>query len=227
VPGPAVLPAFSFAYFDTDQGQYVTRELGPFEIEVIPAGDQQRVLVDASAQSAAAVEVLGSDIRPLVTEPGSLRPDRGMTPAQAAAVVVPPVLCGAFMVFLSRRRRYAGDAGLARARRARAHALRKLRHVTGADDPSSALHEALGGYLADKLGVLPGAVTSHEAGALLRERGMDDGTIEGAERILRACERARYAAAPLSADEIRALVDAAGKAIERVEALVRKGGARS
>ena len=68
-------------------------------------------------------------------------------------------------------------------------------------------------------------MTSADARTLIKERGIDAAHAENLEKVLRACERARYASQPLSPNELNALISAAEAAILQIGDQARKGSA--
>src|SRR5690606_37698277 len=112
------LPKVSFAYFDPGEGKYKTLQAGPFALEVTPSAESSpRVTVDAQG-SDAPVPATGG-LRPILTTPGVLRPQTSNLWALAALVAAPPAAFLALAWVLARRRRFAEDAGYARAYHAR------------------------------------------------------------------------------------------------------------
>lgn len=222
-PGPLTIPEVRFVHFDPVAGQYKSAVVGPFEVNVLPSGKQtERVVVDASTPMEPIGIPSGGEMRPLVFDPGTLRP-RGMsTPELAVLVALPPVAYLALSLFLRRRRKLIEDPRYARAVRAEARAIKRLDSVRESSEPSEALYRALSGYLADKFDVEESGMTSSDAARLLEANGVDSEVATGIVRILRACERARYGATDLGPDEAVALESGARTAIRRLEEMVGK-----
>lgn len=217
--GDVTIPAIDFCYFDPEAETYRTDTLGPFTISVQPAQDaQNRVIVDAEdAEPRGDVEVVGQDIRPILTEmPAILTPPS--TPMVALAAGAPPIAFAAWALALRRRRRYRDDVPYARSRRAKTRARHRLEAARNAADPQEGIYRALTGFVSDKLGTEAGGATSDDVRGLLDGRELDDELVQGVLRILRTIERARYGSTRLSDAETAALTDAARNCIDAMDA---------
>ena len=82
---------------------------------------------------------------------------------------------------------------------------------------------ALVGFVADTLSVPEAGMTSVDARRAIAERGMPNALAESVEKILRACERARYAGAALPEAELCALIDAAVHVMDQIDAARAEG----
>lgn len=226
--GALTIPAFPFCHFDPEREDYVVEELGPFLLNVLPAGDPGRHMVvdEGLREPEPDSQSITTDIRGFRGRGGPLRAGGGVLPGQTAALVAaPPVLYAALALALARRRRLASDMGYARSVRARAQARRKLAAVAGSEDPMAALYRVLRTYLADRTGADAGGMTADDARRLLAERGVDDAIVREVYRLLRMCERARYAGDRPDAAEAERLADQVRDAIDRLEPAL-KGGAQ-
>ena len=126
---------------------------------------------------------------------------------------------------MTRRRRLADDVGYARSRKAKHKGIRRLEDVFDADDSADELFRAVAGYIGDKFNVHDGGMTSSEVTGLLESHEVDRGLVETFERILKSCDRSRYASEALSIDELRALVQASETAIHAFDNWRKHGGA--
>ena len=227
--GALAIPAFEFCYFDPDSTRYVTQTLGPFSLEVLPASDPQRRLVvdkDAQPEKQGTVDVIGVDIRPVVTDPGVLRRNNPSPVTTPALVLTPVAAYAGLALVMTRRRRFEQDIGFARRYRAHAAARRRLRSALQAREPADALCRAVIGYVADKCNVSEAGITSSDVEALLQSKQIDQDLLDNVLKILRACERARYASAELSPQEIDALIAGAHSNVDALERAL-KGGRRT
>jgi len=218
--GTLRIPSISFCYFDPTAESYKTEKTAPITVPVVLSAEESTPRVVVAPEALAmkgAVDVIGEDIHPIVTSPQRLRPE-GARRATTAAVVGMPVLayCGLALV-MRRRRRLEIDTGYARDYLAKSKGRRRLRGVAQAAEPSEELYKAVAGYIADKFNIPEGGVTSGDVAPLFGEHGVDGDLAEGFTRILKACERARYAGTKLSTDEVTALGEAAVVAMDRLD----------
>ncbi len=226
--GVITLPAFNYIYFDPEVGDYVQKTFGPYTLNVSAAADEQLHVIEAAPLPRAAdneVTVLGKDIQPNADTLGVLRPVDSGTARRAVTWSMPPIAYLAFALYARRRQRFEQDAGFVRAHRARSQGRKRIEAARDAEEPADALFRATTGFVADLLNVPEGGITSGDVERLLRERGIESETAALFRRVLRECERARYAAADLSAAEVEALIEAAQDAAAALEAQ-RKGARR-
>lgn len=191
------IPAIPFSWFDPESREYQTAWSEPIAIVVKPT---ETMSLSQIVQSG------GSSPRPRPNGGGSDAPSEGLLANRpgtsdllrdeaidldwrvVAAVAAPPVLAIAAIVFLRHRRRLLEDEGLARASRARRTALKRLR-AGNAD----AIAAAISGYVADR-GRLPSpTITRQEVRRMLEGLEAEPSLIDEIDRILRGCERSRFA----------------------------------
>ena len=226
--GALAIPQIPFCYFNPAEGTYKTELTPPFNIEVTTSNESPAPVATVAAppkKESGHVEVIGDDIHPMITNIGNLKPVRSWLFLSYVVFAVPMIVYCAFVVLMRHKRRMATDQGFARAHGAKSKARKRLRHVTETAEPSEELYRALNGYVADLFNVTEGGMTSSDVAALLQEHGMDSGVAETVEKVLKSCERARYAGVPLSRDEVAALTEAAIVALDQLEA-IQKGRRR-
>lgn len=223
--GDFEVPAIDFMYFEPRINNFRAETTKPLALRVLPSEEAGRLVAVGGSQrrGATGVDVLGEDLLPILTQTRALAPGRGGRALNTAAGLAPPLLCGAFLAYLARQRRIAADPRRARDRAAWTRTQKRLAHLDSAPDPVDALFRAVIEYLADKFHVEASGMTAPDARALLRERGVDEALTETVVRILRSCERARYAATPLGDDERAALTATAGEALDQLDAYIRRG----
>lgn len=218
--GIVTIPAIEFIYFDPSEDRYVSEAVGPFS-SVVQAMDAvpRHVIMAAEEQEAiGSVEILDEDLRPIVRETRRLRAHRPI-PYLPGAVAGAPVLAYAMAAVLAgRRRRFATDSRYARAYHARRNAMAGLGEVRAAQSPAESLNQVMVRYIADVFGLLAFGMTSADVREVLEQHGVEPSLIGQAERIMRACERASYAAADLSDDEWKALMNGAHEFVEGLQA---------
>ncbi|HNR34059.1 MAG TPA: BatD family protein [Candidatus Hydrogenedentes bacterium] len=224
-PGTLEIPAISYCYFDATEGAYKTEQTAPFTVTVLKSveSSQPRTLVTEHAPTEKGkVEVIGEDILPIVTNPGPLRPYRPSPINTGAALICPVAACGVVAAYTRRRRRFEQDTGLARSHGAKARFLKHLKTIGQSPEPSDELYRALIGYIADKFNRVESGMTSDDVRQIYESHGIGSDDTGQVVKILRACERARYAGGKLSGPEVQALADAAVQAIERLDEALKK-----
>lgn len=218
--GPLAIPPVSFVYFDPEIEQYVTKNATAFDLEVAPNPEgQHRVVADGGVPGSAGVEVRAEGIRPnaALVKPLYASGGGALFPV---AVAAPALAYGAAALWMARRRRFSSDSRMARAHFARSRGRKRLASVHHAADPAEALYKALIGFVADKAHVPEEGLTSADVDAILEPYG-DADTRGSIVKTLRACERARYGGAALTAPEMAALIESAAVNMDRIEAAER------
>ncbi len=224
--GNQTIPRMHFVYFDPERVAYETKSIGPFSLTVFSSGESDRpVLFDgAENTSVNAIDILATDILPIVTRPGNLTRGNGLPAVFWIAAILPVLAYAAVAAFVYRRRRFENDHGYARAYHARTEAHRELRGVLEAGRPEESLHRALIQFVANTYNAPEAGMTAHDADALLRSHGCEDDLCKNVQTILRSCERAVYADQSLPGDEMKALVHGAAAVIDQIRAAIRKRG---
>ena len=223
--GALTVPSVSFSYFDPVAKTYKTERTQQYEIQVLASAEtaSPAVVGMPTPPEQGHVNVLGEDILPIQQVRGRLRPTPASSLASLTAVAAPMLTYCAVALFMRRKRRFDRDAGFARDYRAKSRSHKRLRDVASAERPAEALYRALVGFVADKFDVPEAGMTSSDAQRLFEAQGLEGEITDGFNKILRACERANYASAALSAAEIGALIQAAGAAIDQLGAALKRG----
>jgi hypothetical protein len=195
-PGTRTLPPVSFGYFDTEADGYRTVATEPLTLTV--SGDPT---VGPTAGVRGAVASLREDIRFI-----HLGPTRWVRVGESVSggtgfwlVFLLPmlVLLGA-AGFRFQQDRLAGDPAYARRRRAEKIAHSRLAHARRlasggkARDFFAEVALALRGFVADKVNVAEAGMSTRDAEAALRDRGVSDPAIEEFTACLDHCDRQRY-----------------------------------
>ncbi len=211
------IPPIEFAFFDPVEARYrVVRSL-PIPIQVaaaasVTAGDIEglkaaRASPTASLRRRPGMREIRTDARLLLARTPEV------TPAQVvASLVLPPAGLGVLMLGVLLRRGHGRWPAVRR--RVGARYVRTLeRLATSRDGHAEQIHDALLGYLSERLGMPAGRRTAPDVLAALRDRGVADELLEQARTLLERCEQARYGG--IAADG--SLAGAARKLIERLE----------
>lgn len=224
-PGTLQIPEISYCYFDPSDGTYKTEKTAAFTVTVlksVESGQGRTLITEAAPAAKGKVEVIGEDILPIVTNPGVLYPYRSSGVNTGAAIVFPAIACGAVAVYARRKRRFEQDTGFARSHGAKSRFHKRLKGIGAAAEPADELYHALTGFVADKFNIVESGITSADVRQIYESRGVPADDTEQVVKILRACERARYASVKLSAQEVQALADGAVEALERLDESLKK-----
>jgi hypothetical protein len=223
------LPGLEFCYFDPNKAEYVTLTTAPISLAVADSPEMQHQMVHASdfGRQIENVSILAVGLFPLDLSPDRLRPQRFSAIALPTAAVAPVLAYAALVVLIQRKRRFAADTALARAYHARQRAQKKLARVTSAADPPEALYRATTQYLADCRNLPESGITYADAREMLATLPVQQATAEKMLKVMRACERHRYAGASLSKQELVALVHAAVEAVDEMDIVLHTEAAQS
>ncbi len=222
--GDATVPSFNFVHFNPESEAYVRTPVGPFKLKVLRSGEaaQHLVIPPGAGIIERNVDILAEDIQPLLALGRSIGVSRPSHMALPSAIAAPVLIYLGLSLFMVRRRRFANNIGLARAHQAKTSGLKRLRGVAEADEPAAALYRALIGFVADLFNLEEYGLTSADVTRELENLSIDPELSERTVRILKACERARYASQELSGDEITALLSAAETCINELKSSKQK-----
>jgi hypothetical protein len=220
------IPQVEFVYFAPDIESYKTVSTKPLDVFVQAGEDAGKLVVvgGQSAPKADAVELLASDLAPLLPLDDAPEPVGPHWPLNTLAFGGPPLGFLAGLVYLRRQRRFATDLGYARGMRAKARSRKRLSEAAHSKDPGEALFKALTGFLGDKFNLPDAGMTSQDVRTAMLEYGISAEVVEEYVKVLRTCERQRYSGAVLSGAEAVALTEAAVAALEHFETEVAGKG---
>ncbi|MFP6616308.1 MAG: hypothetical protein VCB26_07885, partial [Candidatus Hydrogenedentota bacterium] len=223
--GSSEIPAFDYATFSPRVEGYEVETLGPYRMSVqseATAPAHLRVSDDVAILHRT-VDVLADDIDPMLEASGLTR-NQSHPVATAAALCTPAITYFGLVFMTVRRRRLADDVGNVRSRKAKHKGIRRLEDVFDADEPTDELFRTVAAYIGDKFNVHDSGMTSSDVTDLLESNEVDRGLVETFEKILKSCDRSRYASHSLSIDELRALVQASETAIHAFDDWRKHGG---
>ena len=214
-------PSVEFVYFNPNADDYAALTSEEMKLGVVSAPEGlERVMADsggARGGEATSVDVYEDALAPIVKSPGAIYASRAWTTPFVAALASPAAAYAIFIAWLLHYRRNNSDSPEARARNAYGRGKKRLADLEGHATDIDALHQALRGYIADRLGVPEGGLTSHDAERLLHEASIEGDLADATVRTLRACERAAYASQAISVDEHKALLNSAVTNMDRLE----------
>jgi hypothetical protein len=228
-PGPLVLPALAFSFFDPAGRRYVTEKTPSLRIEVLgeaKAGGRIAGTSPGSSNLGGLENVLPAEIRPPRTRP-ALRRDLGATlyrsPAFVWTLLAPPALFGVTVVMGRLRERWGQDTDRGRRRKARRlirHHLQAAERQLQADRPAAfymeidrVLREVLIARLRRPITGLP----REELAALIAGSGLGPEVASQVLSELDACDRARFAPGTVGPGEMRASLERAAELILQIE----------
>lgn len=227
--GEHVIPPLTFVYFAPLIKNYKVEQTPEFPVTVSGAeGGGTLVAVGGSAtEQRSRIEVLEDTILPVVTDTAALDAvarTRGGRLSTAALVspALPLASFVALFLLLAWRGRLERDRGYARRFFAKKRYQKTLADARHASDPTEALGLALKQFIADMLNINDAGLTSSDVETVLADRGVDPETAELPVRVLRACERARYAGRAPAPEEVDALYAATANAVERLQTALRE-----
>ncbi|MCC6142167.1 MAG: BatD family protein [Candidatus Hydrogenedentes bacterium] len=222
--GAHEFPGISFTCFEPLTGVYKTDTSDPVTLNVQEAPDGNRLITTSEQETAAQekIRILAQDIEPITRDAAHLRPAQAAIAIQGGLLGVPPVAYLGFALFMRRRRRFREDISFARDYHARNKARKRLGRAASAKEPADEIFRALGDYLSDKFNQSNAGLTSQDAGALLTAHRIPQDLLDGYVKVMRACERERYASQKLSPHEIAALRSAALDKLDKVDAILRR-----
>ena len=217
-PGELRIPPIEYGYFDPAAEAYKTESTQPLTVRVQQsaeyAGPRTLMTQNREPEPAGAVSMVGDDIFPLASAPAGLRRVRESGVAVPVATGAPVAAYAGLALLMRRKRRFDRDPAYARARKAKARAVKRLGAAAGSAEE---LYRALIGYVADRYDLQETGLTSQEVTQAMEARQVEVEVREHVRKILRACERTRYGGAKLSGDEFDALTRGALDAIEQLE----------
>lgn len=218
------IPGVTFTFFDPNKENYVAKTTDSLTLGVVSAPEGlERIVADSGMDDPETrVQLTNKNLAPIVRSPGAIyaRGDNGYL---FAGMIAAPILGYAgFALFLARRRYFENDTDRARSHFAHSRAKKRLHTLSNEGGHVDGIYQALRGYIADRFAVPEGGITSHDAGALLDDAGVESAVRETVLRTLRACERAAYASQSISHDEFHAMLNGAMSAIDRLEPILAK-----
>ena len=220
-----MVPSIGYVYFDPAQAAYQTAQTEPLVVHVRGMAKREDQVIVGAGGAESTTATLGSDISDLATNPGNLRRQTDLTIPTELGYATPVAAYAAFALYLRRRRRFETDRAYARAYGALKCGTERIEHARESGCAADALYQAVTGYIADQFNLPETGMTSVEARSFFQSHRIPVEIADAFHRILKTCERARYAAAELSADEIEALIQGARTGMERLDDFLKRGRA--
>jgi hypothetical protein len=225
VPGRLAIPPAVVVVFDPKKGAYRAIASDSLSVTVLPSTASV-----AAAGGDRAVRRVGRDAREIREGAGVLATPKRWLYEQPAFWVMQALPLGVFVAarqVARARRLLERDQGLARARRARGLAHRRLREAHSAlasgtaDGFFTILGRSMTDFTSDKLGVSRHGVPQEELLEALQARGGSEELVTRLRRLLERCDMGRFAPGGGSAGERAELLKSGEELIEELERLLR------
>ena len=198
-------------------------------VQVTPDGTYVLTLAVGGSADAqrSRIQVFEEKILPVITEGDALFSESGANSARLSilALLSPALPLLVFIVlfaWLAWRGRLSRDQGYARRFYAKNKCLKALKEARASAEPSENLDVLLKVFIADMLNVNEAGLTSSDVEDLLKERRIAEDSIAMTVRVLRACERARYAGRNAGPEETEALCTATENVVEQLHAALQE-----
>jgi tetratricopeptide (TPR) repeat protein len=224
-----------YTYYDVDQHRYVTLDAGTLTLKVARGNDYDEDAVVVSGTSRRNVETKGSDIRYIALKSDGFA-EKGAFFVDSAQfwwisvglALLAMIAWGLFRKMAARRADVVGTKN----RKATKMALRRLRYAGSLlkknqySEFYAELHNALLGFMSDKLNMPVSELSKDRMSEVLLQNGVLEAYVQELMEILDSCEYARYA--PSSGNQ--AMASDYEKAVEVISSIdsgmkMRKGGA--
>jgi hypothetical protein len=222
------VPPLEMAYFDPDTQRFQVVRSAPVPLRVDAASTLALTeVVDAAGESVKSVlgQELTEGILANYTGEDLLVPQHfhmHLGLHTALLLALPPAAYGAALLWRWRRRRRQQHPDYQRTRRAGQRALTALRTLKTQQiqgDPAlyDGVHQALTGYLGDKLRLVGAGLTVDDVTRHLQARQLDPALIEQVTSLLHLCDSARYAPGSLAVAQLTGLLEEAEALVQRLE----------
>lgn len=219
------IPSLGFAYFNPEKGAYELAQSKPIPITVLPTtkvtlDDVIRFGQESPAAGTTRLEEQPGGILANHTHLDALR-DQTIHWSTFSFVGVPPVAYFIALVFVTRRRKLAGDTALARARFAKRKLKRHLSEARGNLHSSDrlfcdALARAVSRFTSDTLNLGTGELTAYDVERLAEENRLDTRVAGRIAEILSECDVARFAPLAQSVERRKELLRQAEEVIREL-----------
>jgi len=223
--GDFSIPSLTYSYFNISSGKYEKLTTPEYHFYARKGNEQTSGITVYGGVSKEDVKYLGKDIRFIKSIPGSMTRSseiilskRSFYSAYAFSFFI-----FLFILFLRREHiRRNSDLSIVKNRKAGKVAVRRLRTASNClkneqiDRFYEEVLKAMWGYLSDKLSIAVSDLTRNKAVTSLSEKGIDEEKISNLNRILDACEYARFSPSG-SETEAKTIYEGASQFIKSVE----------
>ncbi|HDP35439.1 MAG TPA: protein BatD [Candidatus Hydrogenedentes bacterium] len=227
--GEQVVPPVEFTYFSPIHKDYKTERFREIPVVVQPAADNNTfVAIGGSAEEQRRrIAVFDGDMLPIITDAQALAVNMQWKTARLSTFalvspLMPLMLLLVTQSLLKHWRRLTQDRSYKRRYYAKTKCLTAISEAPRGQDPTETLYRAINGFVGDMLDINGAGLTSSEVETLLLERNVDAEITAVLVRVLKACERARYAGRTSTDEEVNALCDTASDIVDRLHACLQE-----
>ncbi len=199
--GDYTIPAIKFAYFNPATGTYQTKSTEEYKLHVEKGTAEQSATVVSSMRKQD-VQLIGQDIRFIKQDDAGLKAKGSTFFGTLAFYLIYALSAILFIIlFFVYRKKAKENANIALMRNKKANrvAVKRLKAAAGymKQNNNEAFHEsilkAFWGYLSDKLGIPVADLNRDYAVARLKDKNVEQQTIDDFVEVVDQCEFARYA----------------------------------
>ncbi len=221
-PGLQTIPALSLSYFDPERNRYESLTTTPLQLKVVRGADSGGGLPGLSGSAKQNLTRQGTDINFIKLSARDFDP--AGPPAYRSAwfyllALVPVAVNVALLVHLKTQ---AADAIVARTRRARRTALRRLKvaQKAGLGDSRRFYDQAAGalaGYLSDRFNLPAIALAGDTLEKTLAEKSIPEEIVRETLSCLQECDFGRFVTAAAAPDKTAAIVERIRSLVDALE----------
>ncbi len=225
--GNHVIPSIEYTFFAPFLKDYKTERTNEIPAAVQPSSSGNALVAvgGSSEEQRRSIQVYDENMLPIIVDASllSVQPsirERRLSPIALLSPLLSAAVVGAVFAAMKHRRRLAGDKGYARRYRAKKRFESAVLDIASAKDPVELLYRAIVGFIADMLNINEAGLTSADVESLLRGCAAEEDLTQMTIRLLRACERTRYAGRDSAPEELDALLNAARTVVNQLQALL-------
>lgn len=230
VVGKREIPAIKFSYFDPANKKYITKQSGPFTLNIT----QGESLPDVQVANKEEIRKLGEDIRFIKTSGYDIyKKEKSVlfTPFFWIGGVTPMVLLFVLIGWKRKNDKLAGNITLLNYQRAQKIAKKRLKKAKQLLNENNhkefytEISQALFGYLEDKLHIAKAEFTIDKAKDELAKLNVNDDLTQKVKQMAEACEFIRFAPGAEENTAMKSTFDQMANVITDVEkSIVEKNG---
>ncbi len=222
------VPPIDMAYYAPDTGRFHVLQSHPIPLRVegastleaadiiVASTDRPKSRLGKQLAEGLLANYTGTEV--LAPQHAELR----ITPLMLGLLVLPPVVY--IVTLLSRqwvrqRRQYPGRQRSRKAARTALTTLNELRNQQETNDTSvcEGIHQALTGYISDKLDLTGAGLTVADVTQHLKTHRLEQNLIDRAEALFHLCDSARYAPGTLAVVQLTGLIEDAEALVQQLE----------
>ncbi len=221
------LPRFDYGWFKPASEKFEVISTGPLPLTITGKMAEESVFSGGERKKSDQIKIdlLGEGVSPLRDDPGEiLETKRPSLIGFWLALFLPLGSLGVLNVFLSKKRKLAGDATIGRrkgASKAATSRLSEAQSLLGGKGFYGKLARSLGGFVADKLGLPPASVSAATAESILSPRGLKPERIKEVTTLLNELDMREFGADVGDESEQREALGIVQQLIESLDKEIR------